>query len=654
MVDFVQLQAFMKHRLDQDRAVHTVDTEGPTLEVALAEAATLLNLPIKRIEYEITEKGGAGFLGVGKKDWKIRAYQRSVTEQQVTVTSVLANTDTETTVPVIVDKNGDVFVHLDDDGANLKVIAPVMKGKRVTKGEAMRALTAKGVIDIDENLVTSVVNESKGVYVRVGSFIRKYTNDSIVSVSVTDQEMKALITLMPPGPGGIDLAFETIVNVLKDNRVVYGIKEDFLRNFLDRPSYRVPVVVAEGSPAVNGRDAYIEYLFKTTQKRAPIHEGADGRVDFREINTIQNVVKDQPLAKKIPPQEGTVGRTVVGGYLPAKPGNDIEIPLGNNVHLGEDRATVISDINGQVMLTSGLISVEPVYTVQGNVNLKTGNIIFLGTVIITGNVEDGFSVKAQGNIEVKGSVEMADLEAEGDIVVQKGITGRNTGTVKAGKSVYARFIENAVIEAGNMVIVSDGIINSRVDALKRIVCKGKRATIVGGHLRAAEEINAKVIGSAVSGTETICEVGIDPKSKKELDTLIAHKGTIEREIDAIKLDFQTLNNILQQRKSLPEDKEIQMQELMERHRALLTEMKEIDEKISKIQELINGVKIRGRVSASDKILPGVKVIIRDVVENIKNEHRATTFILENDLIRVTKYEEPDEEAKRGPDGYTTN
>ncbi|MDR2633484.1 MAG: FapA family protein [Treponema sp.] len=654
MVDFVQLQFIMKQRLQQDKAIHTVDTEGPTLEAAIAEAATLLNLPVKRINYEITEKGFSGFLGVGKKDWKIRAYQRLVTREDVTVASVLANTDTETAAPVIANKDGEVFVHLDDDGANLKVVSPVMTGKRVTKGEAMIALTAKGVIDIDENLVTTVVNEAKGEYIRVGSFNRKYTNDSMVSVSVTDQDMKASITLTPPGPGGIDLSYETIISVLKDHRVVYGIKEEFLRDFLDRPSYRVPVVVAEGSPARNGKDAYIEYFFKTAQKRVPIHEETDGKVDFRNISTIQNVVKDQPLAKKIPPEEGIMGRTVVGGYLPAKPGTDIELPLGTNVHLGEDRATIISDINGQVMLAAGLINVEPVYTVPGNVNLKTGNIIFLGTVIVTGNVEDGFSVKAQGNIEVKGSVEMADLEAEGDIIVQKGISGRNTGTVKAGKSVYARFIENAVIEAGNMVIVSDGIINSRVDALKRIVCKGKRATIVGGHLRATEEINAKVIGSAASGTETVCEVGIDPKSKKQLDILIRNRVSREKEIEQLKLDFYTLNNILQQRKSLPPDKDIQMQEVIERHKLLLAEIKEIDENIAKIQELINGVKIRGRVSASEKILPGVKVIIRDVVEDVKNEYRATTFILENDLIRVTKYEEPDEEAKRGPDGYTTN
>ncbi|MDR1956131.1 MAG: FapA family protein [Treponema sp.] len=651
MVDFVQIQAIMKHRLLEDRAIRAVNTEGPTLEAAVGEAATLLNLPLKRIEYEIIGKGFSGVLGVGKKDWKIRAYQKLVTEQYTAVASVLASADTETAAPVIVDKDGEVFVRLDDDGAKLKVRAPVMNGKRVTRGEAMRALTAKGVTEIDEDLVTTVVNEAQGIYIRVGSFKRKYTNDSMISVSITDQDMKAFITLVPPGPGGIDMSFETIMRVLRDNRVVYGIKEDFLQDFVDRPTYRMPILVAEGSQAVNGKDAYIEYFFKTTAKKGPLREGTDGRVDFRDINTIQNVVKDQPLAKKIPPQEGSVGRTVIGGYLPAKPGNDIEIPLGSNVRLGDDRATIISNINGQAMLASGTISVEPVYMVQGNVNLKTGNIIFLGTVIVTGNVEDGFSVKAQGNIEVKGSVEKADLEAEGDIIVQKGITGRNTGTVKAGKSVYARFVENAVIEAGNMVIVSDGIINSRVDALKRIVCKGKRATIVGGHLRAAEEINAKIIGSAASNTETICEVGVDPKSKKQLDTLTENKAIREKEIEEIKLNFQTLNNILQQRKSLPDDKELQMKELMEHHRALLAEIKEIDEELDIIQERINSVKIRGRVSASEKVFPGVKVIIRDVVETVKNEYRATTFILENDLIRVTKYEEPDEEAKKPPAGY---
>ncbi|GHU63919.1 hypothetical protein FACS189445_6960 [Spirochaetia bacterium] len=184
------------------------------------------------------------------------------------------------------------------------------------------------------------------------------------------------------------------------------------------------------------------------------------------------------------------------------------IPLGKNVHLGDDKVTIISDMNGQVVEVGGKINVEPVYTVDGNVNLKTGNIIFLGTVIVKGSVEDGFSVKAAGNIEVNGTVEKAELDAEGDIIVHQGITGSKVnGIIRAGKSIWARFIENTALEAGDMVVAQDGIINSRVDAFKRIICQGKRATIVGGRLRTSEEINAKVLGSPTAGTETICEVG---------------------------------------------------------------------------------------------------------------------------------------------------
>jgi uncharacterized protein (DUF342 family) len=650
MIDFVQLQQVMKEQLTQDRSIRIVEVSGPTIDAAVTEAAVMLNSPIKRIEYEITERGFSGFLGTGKKEWKIRAYEQVVIKKDINQL-ILDDVAEEAAAVIIEDKNGDVFVHLDEDGVNLKVVAPVGNGRKVTVADAMEALNAKNVTDIDEKLVQVVVKEAKGIYIMVGTFNRKYSNDSMVQVNITDQDMKAFITVIPPGPGGVDISAETIIRVLKDNRVVYGIKEEFLQTFVDRPTYKIPVLVAEGSEPVNGKNAYIQYNFRVEQGKKQLKANSDGKVDFRESNTIQNVVKDQPLGKKIPPEEGVMGRTVVGGYLPAKNGSDIEFPLGENVRVADDRMTIVSNIAGQVILAGGKITVDPVYVVQGNVNLKTGNITFLGTVIVTGNVEDGFSIKAQSNIEVKGTVEKADLEAEGDIVVLKGISGKNTGTVRAGKSVYARFIDNAVIEAGNMVIASDGIINSRVDAHKRIVCQGKRARIVGGRYRASEEINAKTIGSAASGTETICEVGIDPKKKKQLDDLVAKRIIIEKELEEAKLNFQTLNNILQQRKSLPPEKEAQMKEIMASQKVLIDDFKQLNEEIDHIQQLLNEFKTRGRVSASEKIYPGVKVVIKDVIEEVKNEYKATTFILEDNLIRVVKYEEPDPEAKKGPDGY---
>ncbi|AEJ19664.1 FapA family protein [Gracilinema caldarium] len=653
MIDFVQLQQKMKERLERDRKIRTLETEGETLEEAVYNAATLLGTSVKKIEYEIIERGNPGFLGTGKKNWHIRAYEKA--EEQETV-SLLTTEEQDLVIsaPIIEDRDGEVFVHFGPEGAFLKVTTPRGKGKRANEKQAMDALVQRSVRDIDEQLVSRVVKEAAGEYVLVGTFIQNPANDAIITVDIADQEMKAYIYVTPPGPGGCDLSAETILSFLRNNRVVYGIKDDVLQEFTDKPKYKEMVLVAEGSRPVNGRDAYIQYNFDTDQSKIKLKEGANGRVDFKELNIIQNVVEGQPLARKVPAERGVPGKTVTGKVIPAKNGKDIPMPIGKNVHVAEDQLTIIADLNGQVVLSGGKINVEPVYTVQGDVNLKTGNIIFLGTVIITGNVEDGFSVKAAGNIEVHGTVEKAELDAEGDIIVHQGITGKNSGFVRAGRSIWARFIENAIVEAGNMVVVSDGIINSQVNANKSIICQGKRANIVGGRLRAAEEINAKVLGSPVSGTETICEVGFDPKSKEKLDQILVKKDGLEKQLEEIELNLRTLVSIKKQRKSLPEDKEAYMQELMERRQFVLRDIQAINEEVTSIQNYLNTLKVRGKVSASSKVYPGVKIIIRDAKEDVKNEYRAVTFVLENNLIRVTKYEEPDEEAKRGPDGYTTN
>ena len=654
MVDFVLLQNIVKEQLDQDRAIRTVEASGVTLEAAVSEAATILSLPIRSIEYEIIENGFSGILGAGKKDWKIRAYERIIIKKKKK-SKEQASIQEKPVVHVVQDRDGGAFVQFRYDGVYLKVSPPSgKKGKRTTDAHAMQALYARGVKDAAEDLIKKIVNDAADEYIRVGSFDHRPMNDAALSVEISEGEMKAYIQVMPPGLGGCDLPLEAYLSHLRRHNVVYGIKEDFLKDFSDKPVYQERVEIAEGTRPVDGKDAYIKYNFDTDQTKVNLREGSDGRVNFKELNIIQNVVQNQPLAKRIPAETGIVGRTVTGKVLPAKSGRDINITLGNNVFLSEDGAVIIAKINGQVLVSNNKINVEPVYTIQGDVNLKTGNIIFLGTVMINGNVEDGFSVKAAGNIEVSGTVAKAELDAEGDIIIHQGINGKSGGMIRAGRSLWARFIENAQVEAGNMVVASDGIINSQVDAHNRIICRGKRAHIMGGRLRASEEINAKVLGNPTSGTETICEVGFDPKSKEELNQLIGVRDYAVKQLDDVKLNLQTLINIKKQRKSLPEDKEAFLRELMDRRQELMIDIKRAEEGIQKKQEFLNSIKTRGRISASSKVYPGVRIFIRDAKEDVRNDYRAVTFILENNLIRVTKYEEPDESVKRGPDGYTTN
>jgi len=653
MVDFVQLQEIIKEHLEQDRAIHSIDASGPTLEAAVNEAATMLNTSIRRLEYEIIERGSAGFMGAGKKDWVIRAYEHISSRKKKRKEESIIDEDAEFE-QVIIDKDGDAFVQCWPDGVYLKIIPPIGKGNRIYSAYAMQALHSKGIENFDHNMVENLVNEAGSMYVKVANFTHRPINDSMASVEVDDAEMHVLVTIMPPGEGGADLTVDAFKSLLTQHRVYHGIKEEYLIELADKPVYREKVEVAEGLRPVNGKDAYIQYNFETDQTKIRLKEGTNGKVNFKELNIIQNVVQNQVLAKKMPPEDGVDGKTVTGKILPAKSGSDIPLPIGTNVHVGDDGDSILSDINGQVIVANGKINVEPVLTVEGDVNLKTGNIIFLGTVIITGNIEDGFSVKAAGNIEVKGTVSKAELDAEGDIIIYQGVNGKGGGKIRAGRSMWSRFIENANIEAGNMVVVADGIINSQIDAIKNVVVMGKRACIMGGRIRAGEEINAKVLGNSTSGTETLLEVGFDPHSKVELERLFDIKTNAEEELDNLKLDLQTLINTKKQRKTLPEDKEAYMQELLERRDILTEELSKANENILKVQEFMNQIQVRGKVSASTKVWPGVKITIRDVKEDIRQESKGVTFILENGLIRPTKYEEPDELAKKGLDGYSSD
>ena len=655
MIEFAQLQEVARESLERDRAVQSVEAFGPTLELAVSDASTILNVPIYKIEYEVLERGFPGFMGMGKKDWHIQAYEKITLRKKKQVEVAVEVEEEEDLEPVIKDVDGKAFVFLQSGGdALLKVVPPKGNGRPASEAFAKTILMSRQVHNIDQKMVAKVVHGAEGYYEKVGSFDHHSYNDSVMSVRIAEGEMQATMSVSAPGSGGCDIPLETYILTLKTNRVVHGINEEFLEDFVDQPIYMQDVEIAAGSKPIDGKSAYMKFEFETDQSKARLREGSGGKIDFKELNIIQNVVENQLLATKIPPQSGTQGETVTGKPIPAKSGNDISLPIGENVHAGDDGTKIYSDISGKVVYVSGKINVEPVLTVETNVGVATGNIIFLGNVIVKGDVEDGFSVKAAGNIEVYGSIARSELEAEGDIIIQQGINGKGGGNIRVGKSLWARFIENANIQAGKMVFATDGIINSNIDAIERIICQGKRANIVGGRLRASEEINGKILGNPTSGTETICEVGYDPTSKEELSRLEEEKEIQAKELDDIKLNMQTLISLKQQKKALPEDKQMYLQELMDRRDLVLQDQRDTDDKIRAIREYFSSTKTRGKVSASAKVFPGVKIVIRDIKEEVQTEYPAVTFVLEGGLIRVAKYEEPDKELVKGPDGYSTN
>lgn len=646
------IRELMRRYLDEDGDKRSIVVEGVTLEDALQSAAVQLDCAVARLEYEVLEKGAPGMLGMGRKPWKLSVYQSAAKKKVETQAAPVFEPGFETAMPVVEaqkDLDGQAYVRLAPDGALLKVTKPTGRGKRATDKQAVDKLHSRAVHDFSQELVSRVVKEARGEWVPVGSFVANPAADALLTVDIAAQDMEAYVILTPPQPGGCDLSREIILAYLRNNKIVHGVLDDALQGLEDQPSYKVPVMVAQGQKPQNGEDAKIQYLFETDRSKVHIEE-KNGRVDYKELHLVQNVVEGQVLAKKIPAKQGVPGRTVTGKLLPARNGRDQPLPLGKNVHAGDDGLSIIADVNGEATYIGGKINVETVYTINGNIDLKTGNQFFLGTIIVNGNVEDGFSVKATGNIEVRGNVGKSELSAEGDIIIHQGVAGKGAGAITAGKNVWAKFIENAIVVAGDNVVVSQSIINSDVTADKRIVCSGgKHGTIIGGRYRACEEINAKIIGSASGGAETILEVGSDPKSKARLDELDVKLKLLEKQIDELDKNIATLAEMKRQRKTLPEDKEAILEDLTQRREEAGSEARALKSEYESIHLYLNNLKVRGKVSVSSRIYPGAKIVIRDIREDIKNEYKGLTFFLENMMIKTTKYEELDDELlKRGP------
>lgn len=652
MVTIQKIREDMQEQYEVDSELHDVEVNASTIEEALADASLQLDVKSTNLEYEIVERGSDGFLGIGKKPWKLKIYQNpsTIVKKEGGVAGGAAGAAGAEQVK-IESKDGVFYVRRFADGIFLKVILPVGEGAPIDKNFLLDNLKRPDTVSTNKALIDEyVVNGTNGEYKEIGKYKHMSKGDAVIAVDVSKDEMHGTIVVDAPTIGGADVSKEQIINAMKAQGVLAGFNEDKIDEFVDNPIYSAPFEAASAILPVDGHDSYFDYKFETDMTKIKAKESDQGNVDFKELNRIQNVVKGQTLAIRMEATRGKGGKTLYGHYLEAKNGKDVSFQLGTNVQFDNDGKTVIASINGQVLLVNNRITVEPILNLD-NVNIKSGNINFLGTVLIRGNIEDGFSVKASGDIDVGGTVGKSQIEADGNIIIHQGAFGRGEGSIKCGKSLWVKFVQDMKIEVAENLIATDSLMNCDVIAMKNIVVVGKKAQITGGTLFATEEICARTVGSAGGGAITTLTVGVDPKAKVELDTLTAQQDTLIKELEAIDLDIATLENQRKMRRNLSKEKEENYTKLMTRKNEISNESDEISAKVNELQEHLRELKAVGKIKVEGTTYPGTKIYVRDVLDDIHSEVKACTFYYEDAFAKRSKYEKPALDVSKGPEGY---
>ena len=185
------------------------------------------------------------------------------------------------------------------------------------------------------------------------------------------------------------------------------------------------------------------------------------------------------------------GKDVYGHVLIPKPGKKLRLKPGKNIIFQNDKVWATTD--GQISISSNAVNVFPVFEVKGDLDLNTGNINFIGNVIVKGNVPSGYEIKAGGDVKITGLVEGALIEAQGSIYISGGIAGQKKAVVNAGVDIHTLYVNQATVTAENDIQIENFIMHSEVTAGNRIDCK--KGHIIGGTISVGQSVEAGEIGN---------------------------------------------------------------------------------------------------------------------------------------------------------------
>ncbi|MEA4987077.1 MAG: FapA family protein [Anaerovorax sp.] len=437
-----------------------------------------------------------------------------------------------------------------------------------------------------------------------------------LDIKVTPDRMMAFLRVSNVQNADYELDKKDILEALKEKGIIFGILENEIQEYCLQKKYYKELKVSKGIEPINGENGDIIFHFDTQPKHLP-KELNDGSVDFKDISLIQNVKAGDLLCEIILPTNGTPGKDIFGNEVMSKPGTMPLISAGKNIAISEDELKYTAAVDGRIEYMRDTISIEEVFHVKGDVGPETGNIFFNGSVIISGNVTDGFRVEAKKDIIINGRVEGADIKTDQNVLIRSGMNGMQKGTITAGGDVTSRFIENATVICGGN-FCSECTLNAKIHAGRSIIMKGKRAAMLGGTYIAGDYVIAKEIGSELN---IPMEINIEPewyameiegKSYEDVEYAFLDQQDFIDRIKKIEKEAEKFGNVIQDvisgKKKVPiEQKTLYMKQLMGMREEKMRSVHSLQQELDRSVEYQNNHEFA--VTCLGNIYPGVRMKI---------------------------------------------
>ena len=276
-------------------------------------------------------------------------------------------------------------------------------------------------------------------------------------------------------------------------------------------------------------------------------------------------------------KEGVPGRNVFGEVVEVDSPERLAIELGEGIS-SADSKKFYAIRDGIPEISEKNISLKPRFVHEGDIDFKSGNVRYVGDVVIAGSVLPGSVLEIVGDVNITGGIFGASVYIKGNLVVDEGIRSLVYGRI-SGK-LTSKFLENSRIFCTEDVLVRENIINCEIYAKTIHVTGGARRLIVGGNIMCEKEILCGNLG-LTGGATTRIRMGNDLINSFRMTQLENRQGKAKKLLEQETANLRELQ--FRNDNQLSESQKQKREALTERVNRLKGFLERIENDLAKLQ-----------------------------------------------------------------------
>ncbi|WP_025562688.1 FapA family protein [Psychromonas sp. SP041] len=451
--------------------------------------------------------------------------------------------------------------------------------------------------------------------------------DALLDIVISDDALSASATITT-AHGGASITLNDIKNKCDQLGLKFGLLTKNVFGLLNickdaKPGKVYKINIANGRPPIDGINARFEKLVSTESHRKPTPKLLEnGKVDMHDLGQSITVKANTVLMKKIPMFVGKPGKTVTAEIIEQKKAIDYPFIINQNVKVNpNDPLQLISTSYGIPIDKDGFIKIDDVLLIE-NVDNRSGNVIYDGTVVITADIHENMKVKASGDITVLGLIESADVTCGGDLTVEMPIIGRHKKSdehfsceIKCGGNLIGTIAQYASLSVAKNISLSSQLIHCKTECKGKIEVHNKslsQGAIIGGTTESHQSVTTVTVGTSGSTKTTINLIS----EAKQLE-LIKNKCIKE---------IQLFDKMINQFKKA-ESKADSIPDIASRKKTkkqIFLEKQQYRDRSDQVQKKLATTKVKLEQSYQSTYLSATKKLYSDTIVNVDSQDWSST------------------------------